>query len=151
MKQPIAFLLMTSLLTTIIVGCDKEDTIPPSPHESLLTLREWKIVDITRKSLTNPEKDSSLLKTSNGDDRVKFFTNRQFDISDGTLKSDSTLLYDKGSWSYVSTQNVIQLAGTKRAQKWQVQLLNDTLLKVQWLDSVSATNKVLKTIQLKNK
>lgn len=49
------------------------------------------------------------------------------------------------------TQYQVQLNGARRVEKWNILILNDSILKVQWRNSVSTSNNVLKTISFKNK
>lgn len=151
-KQNLPLYILSVSVMTALVSCDKEDRNEPSSQEKYLTAKEWKIQNITRKSIRNPNQDSSILKSCSSDDLLAISTTKQFLLKDGSNKCDSTILaYDSGNWDYQAAQNVLLLKGSKKVQKWQIQTLNDSILKVQWLDSVSATSKVLKTIHLKNK
>lgn len=152
MNQRITSLLLAAALVTTFVACDKDDNELPNQQERWITAKEWKIQDITRKSLANPNQDSSIIKECSGDDRLAFSANHNFQLKDGTTKCDSAIFkYDTGSWTYSPAQNQLVLTGNIKVQKWQVQTLNDSVMKVQWLDSIAVDNKVLKTIHLKNK
>jgi hypothetical protein len=147
-------ILGTVLLSAFIIlsSCSKDEEPQLTQKDVQLTSKEWKITGITRKSIANPGEDSSILKTCSTDDRLLFATNHQFQLKDGTTKCDSAIFqYDAGSWSFSANQSVLALTGAKRNQSWKILTLNDSTMKVEWLDSLSANNKVLKTIALKNK
>ncbi|HEX2534941.1 MAG TPA: lipocalin family protein [Chitinophagaceae bacterium] len=144
--------LLLIALTTGLVSCDKEDSQNQSTRERQLTAREWRITDITRKKVTNTTQDSSILKDCSADDRLSFTAGKAFNFKDNNTKCDTTIFqYDAGTWSLNSAQNVLSLAGGIRTQKWTILSMNDSLMNVEWLDSIAPTNKVLKTIKLKNK
>lgn len=150
MKTLASLLTLASL--AFLASCDKDDDVTYTTKETQLMAREWKITDITRKSLNNPNQDSSIRKDCAADDRLAFTSNKQFQLKDGNSKCDTAIFqYDTGSWAFVNNETVLRLTGTKRVQNWNVVTFNDSILKVQWLDSISANNKVLKTISLKNK
>jgi len=136
------------------VAC-KKDEKPLTAKEKQLTAREWKITDIARPKISNPSQDSSIMKTCTSDDRLVFWVSgntRSFQLKDNTVKCDSTIFfYDNGNWTINAAQDQVQLTGARRVQKWNILILNDSILKVQWRDSVSTSNNVLKTISLKNK
>lgn len=139
-----------------LVACDKDkDETPLTAKEKQLTAREWKITDITRPKISNPSQDSSIVKTCTSDDRLFFGVNgnnKSFQLKDNTVKCDSTIFfYDNGNWVINTAQDQVQLNGARRVQKWNILILNDSILKVQWRDSTSTTNNILKTISLKNK
>lgn len=158
MKQMIPkSLYATVVLAGLLAGlqsCDKEETTLTA-KEKQLTAREWKITDITRKKTTDPTQDSSIHKACTTDDRLVFSmngNNRSFQLKDNTAKCDSAIFfYDNGNWAFNNLQDQIQLTGAKRTQQWKILLLNDSILRVQWRDSLSTTNNVLKIISLKNK
>ena len=146
-----AFLSFCFLI--ILVSCDKDkDDQPLTAKEKQLTVREWKITDITRPKISNPSQDSSIVKTCTSDDRLFFGTNKSYQLKDNTVRCDSTIFfYDNGNWLINTVQDQVQLNGARRVQKWQILMLNDSIMKVQWRDSTSVSNNILKTISLKNK
>lgn len=150
MKRRIALLGLAAASVLSFVACDKDDG--PSLQELQLTAREWKVLDITQKSLVDPTVDSSIVEDCAGDDRLVFNMAKQFNFKDGTIHCDSVhFQYDIGTWSFASNATKIILEGSIRDQEWKILKLNDSLLNVEWLDSVSVTNKVVKQIYLKNK
>ncbi len=158
MKQTIKqFPVLSTMMCSFLIGftaCDKDDK-PVSAKERQLSAKEWKITDITRPKISNTSQDSSIMKACTGDDRLVFGINgnsRPFQLKDNTNKCDSTIFYyDNGSWAINGAQDQVQLTGARRTQKWKILLLNDSILRVQWRDSISTSNNVLKTISLKNK
>ena len=139
-------------LAFVIVSCGKDkDNL--TAKEKQLTIREWKITDITRPKISNPAQDSSIMKTCSSDDRLAFGGgNKPFNLKDNTTKCDTSIFsYDNGIWSMNAAQDQVKLTGARRVQIWKVLLLNDSLMKVLWRDSLSVANNVLKTISLKNR
>lgn len=139
------------MMTTIMISCDKDDN-DPTLRETQLTQREWKITEITRKKITDPAADSSILKACTNDDRLVFTPGHGYQLKDNTTKCDTSIFaYGTGNWNFTNAENEIQLGGGARAQKWKVLTMNDSILRVEWRDSLSTTNNVLKVISLKNK
>lgn len=151
MKMKVSLLAIAAAVA--LVSCEKDNNEPsPITKEQLLVTSEWKITDITRKSLTNILQDSSILKSCHTDDRFLFASSKGFQFKDNTAKCDSLILqYDAGTWKFNNTQDVLEITGQKKVQIWKVLTLNDSIMKVQWMDSVSASNKVLKTLSFKNR
>jgi hypothetical protein len=150
MKTLASLLTLTSLV--FHASCDKDDDVNYTAKETQLMAREWKITEITRKSLNNPNQDSVIQKDCSADDRLAFTSNKQFQFKDGNSRCDTTIFqYDNGSWAFANNETVLKLTGSKRVQNWNIVTFNDSILKVQWLDSIATDNKVLKTISLKNK
>ncbi len=144
--------LLTIASLAFLASCDKDDDVSYTAKETQLMARQWKITEITRKSLTNPNEDSSIVKDCSADDRLSFTSNKRFQFNDGNSKCDTAIFqYDSGTWAFANNETVLKLTGSKRVQNWNIVTFNDSILKVQWLDSISANNKVLKTISLKNK
>ena len=151
------FPVFSTMMCCFLIGftaCDKDDE-PVTAKEKQISAREWKITDITRPKILNISQDSSIMKACTGDDRLVFGLNgntRSVQLKDNISKCDSTIFfYDNGSWAINGAQDQVQLNGAKRIQKWKILLLNDSIMKVQWRDSISNSNNVLKTISLKNK
>lgn len=157
MKKNVKAIIMPSFLSfcfsIFLISCDKDkDDKPLTAKEKQLTAREWKITDITRPKISNPSLDSSIVKPCTSDDRLLFGTNKSFQLKDNTVRCDSTIFfYDNGNWLINTAQDQVQLNGARRMQKWQILMLNDSIMKVQWRDSTSVSNNILKTISLKNK
>ena len=150
MKKHLVIYSALFIGTAALFGCIKGNE--QSPREKLLTAKEWKLFDITRKSILNPNQDSSILKACTSDDRIRFSANKHFGFYDNTTTCDTTIFqYDSGSWRFFNSENALFLDGNRKDQTWSVLTLNDSILKVQWFDSVSVENKILKTITLKNK
>ena len=137
-----------------LVACNKDnsDAPPLPPKIQQLINANWKINNITVPSKVNPAEDSTLLQACTNDD-VVIFAITGYDFQDGATKCDSTIFpYNKGAWNYnLATDSL--LLGTAVANKvvrWKVTELTDTTLRVKWLDSISPTNKIVKTIKFKH-
>lgn len=144
--------VMTLSVAVSLISCDKDDDRDLTAREQKLVAREWKITDITRKSLVDPTEDSSILKACTTDDRLLFSGSRQFQFNDNTTKCDSAIFqYDSGSWELANGEQVLKIDGVIKDQSWKLLTLNDSAMQVEWFDSVSVENKVLKKISFKNK
>ena len=151
------FPVLSTIMCCLLVGfasCDKDDE-PLNAKEKQISARGWRITDITRPKISDISRDSSIMKVCTSDDRLFFGsdgTNRFFQLQDNVSKCDSTVFfYDNGNWALNGAQDQLQLNGAKRTQKWKILLLNDSIMKVRWRDSLSTSNNILKTISLKNK
>lgn len=145
------YLVLSFGFLVALASCKKdEDNL--SAKEKQITAREWRITAITRPSVSTPAVDSNILKACTSDDRLFFGSGKSFQLRDNTVKCDSSIFfYDNGSWSLNAAQDQIQLNGTRKIQRWKIIQLNDSIMRVQWRDSLSPSNIVLKTIALKNK
>lgn len=131
-------------------ACKKDDN-NPYPDKVKKLMHTWKITDITTPKAGQAETDSSILKTCMSDDLVKF-TSTGFDFDDGAAKCDSSVFYyAKGNWAYKLVEDSIQLGATTPAKylSWKVLLLNDSIMKVKYTDSLNPAQKITKTISFK--
>jgi len=150
MKKRLVVLALSAGTFIGMFSCSHDDDF--TANEQRLARKEWKIVDISRKSLLNPNQDSSILKSCSADDRLHFSLGWNFEFKDNAPACDSSIFqYDKGAWYLTDNEKKLMIIGSKRTQVWEVLLLNDTSLKVNWLDSTAADKKVLKTMSFKNK
>jgi hypothetical protein len=152
-KQKFAWLVFAvSVLNLVSTSCNNTDPTPIPEKIQTLTKSGWKIEDITVPKKTSSG-DSSILASCTTDDAVLFGANGVFDFQDGTTKCDSTSFnYSKGYWGYDLNNDSIQLAVVTPASKyisWKVLTLNDSVLKVNYIDSAVPANKILKTVSFK--
>jgi hypothetical protein len=141
---------VTLTASAIMVACKKDDN--PAPNKANKLLFNWKITNITTPKASQPETDSTLYKACMSDDVIKF-TSTGFDFQDGTTKCDSTIFnYSKGNWGYKIASDSIQLDATTPAKytSWKVITLNDSILKVRYIDSANPAKKITKTISFKH-
>lgn len=144
--------VMTLSVAVSLISCDKDDDRDLTAKEQMLVAREWKITDISQKSLVDPQDDSSILKDCSTDDRLLFTAGGNFQFKDNTVKCDSLIFqYDSGSWELSHGEEVLKIDGAIKNQEWELLTLNDSIMEVEWFDSVSVENKVLKKISFKNK
>ena len=135
---------------SIMQACNKDNNGPQVPDKVKKLMYNWRITDITVPRESGA--DSSISKTCTSDDLAKF-TQAGFDFDDGAAKCDSTLFfYSKGNWTYKLTDDSIQLAATTPAKyiSWKVLLLNDSIMKVRYTDSLNPAKKLVKTISFKH-
>lgn len=131
-------------------ACKKNDDGPVVPDKVKKLLANWRITAITTPNETGT--DSSILKPCTADDLIKF-TQTGYDFDDGNTKCDSSLFfYSKGNWTYKLTDDSIQLGATSVAKylSWKVLLLNDSLMKIRYTDSMNPAKKLVKTISFKH-
>ena len=137
--------------TAVFVACSK-DPVDNTPDKVKKLMTDWKITAISVPKAGAPETDSSLLKTCMGDDIIRFNA-AGFDFQDGANKCDSSIFYySKGSWAYDLAADSIKLGATNpvKYRSWKVITLNDSILKVKFIDSLNPANKVTKTISFKH-
>ena len=152
-KHVINLLLGATFATFSLVACNKDDDATPLPEKVQKLLKaDWKIDNITVPSKTNPAEDSTLLNACMADDIIKFST-VGYDFQDAANKCDTSVFpYFKGSFTFDVAQDSIFLstANVNKPIRWKVALLTDTELRINWWDSISPTNKQLKTIKMKH-
>jgi hypothetical protein len=149
-KSLLKFLSGSIVTCLVLVACNKDDN--PYNDKERKMMHNWRITNITVPKSGDPATDSTVLKTCMNDDLIKF-VNSGFDFQDGTNKCDSSIFrYAKGSWSYKTAGDSIQLFSTNPAKytAWKILVLNDSILQVKYTDSVVPTNKVTKTISFKH-
>jgi len=138
---------------TILIACNTSDPAPLPEELQKLIQNDWKIVDITTPKKAAPGGDSSIRLACMDDDLILFGANGVYELRDGTAKCDSaTFYYSNGYWGYKLDTDSIQLATLTPASKyfaWKVLTLNDSVLKVTYMDSINPANKILKTISFK--
>jgi hypothetical protein len=153
-KQNLLKLMAMAIVSsTILLACIKdENNVVPVPDQVKKLMNDWKITDITTPKKTNPSADSSIYKTCMSDDIIKF-NSAGFDFQDGTSKCDSVAYpYSKGIWAYDLAKDSIQLGATtpKKYMSWKVSKLNDSIMQIKYIDSISPANKITKTISFKH-
>ncbi|HMR91099.1 MAG TPA: hypothetical protein PKC69_02250 [Chitinophagaceae bacterium] len=148
MKRIAAFIIVALLAT----ACMKNMEQGPSQREQQLYSRQWKLVEVSQKSQADPSADSSILKGCHADDVIRLSANGEFAILDNQSTCDSGILkYDAGIWLISLDQQKLLLSGQRGEKLWNITTLNDSVLQVTWLDSISASDKTLKTILMKNR
>jgi len=141
----------------LFAACNKNDDPAPVPVQiQRLTQKDWTITAISTPRAGAPAEDSSILKDCMSDDKIKFSMVAGFELQDGTTKCDSTVFpYAKGNWGYRFDSDSIQfLTSAPVANKyssWKVLTLNDSVLKVRFIDSLNPAQKLTKTVSFKNK
>lgn len=152
-KHLLKCLLITAAGTMAMMACNNTDPVPLPEKLQKLIQTDWKINDITVPKKTAPGGDSSVLLPCSGDDLILFGANGIYDFQDGTNKCDSGIFnYSKGYWGYDLENDSVQLAvitPTAKYVSWKVLTLNDSVLKVTFIDSVVPANKIIKTISFK--
>lgn len=151
-KNIFKFLVVLLSVNVLITSCDKDDNIPATPDKVKKMMFDWKITAITVPKKTDASVDSSIIKTCSSDDLIKF-NSSGFDFQDGTTKCDTSIFYySKGAWSYDLTNDSIKLSATNptKYMSWKVLTLNDSILKVKFIDSTNTANKLTKTVSFKH-
>jgi hypothetical protein len=135
----------------MFIACSK-DPVDSTPEKVKKLMHDWRITGISVPKAGQPEADSSLLKTCMTDDIVRF-TTAGFDFLDGANKCDSSIFYySKGNWAYDLAADSIKLGATNpgKYRSWKVITLNDSILRVKFIDSLNPANKLTKTISFKH-
>jgi len=138
--------------SALFTACKKDDDVDNTPDKVKKLMHDWKITAITVPKKTDANVDSSIIKTCSSDDLIKF-NNSGFDFQDGTTKCDTSIFYySKGSWTYDLANDSIKLSATNPAKymSWKVLTLNDSILKVKYIDSTDVANKLTKTVSFKH-
>lgn len=154
MQNNIVKLLVAAVVSSaLLIACKKDDnTVPLSPKEKKLTVAKWKIKDITIPKKNQANTDSSIFKPCMSDDVIVFNT-AGFDFQDGANKCDSSIFrYAKGTWIYKDATDSLQLHATApgKYMSWKVVTLNDSLLMINYTDSLTPANKVTKKLSFKH-
>lgn len=153
MKKNIFKILTVLFFSNVLFSaCKKDDDIPQTPDKVKKLMYDWKITAISVPKAGDAGTDSSLLKPCTTDDVIKF-SNTGFDFQDGATKCDSTIFYySKGAWAYDLSADSIKLGATNPSKymSWKVLTLNDSILKVKFIDSTNPANKLTKTISFKH-
>lgn len=153
MKKPgiLNFLTAVVCCTALFAACKNNDT-DPVPDKVKKLMQDWKITAISVPKSGAPETDSSLLKTCMADDIVRF-NSAGFDFQDGANKCDTSIFYySKGNWAYDLGTDSIRLGATNpvKYRSWKVILLNDSVMRVKFIDSTNPASKLTKTISFKH-
>lgn len=138
--------------TAVFAACKKDDPVDPTPDKVKKLLFDWKIKSISVPKAGQPTVDSPLTKACMNDDIIRFNL-AGFDFQDAANKCDSTIFhYAKGSWVFDLIADSLKLNATNPAKyvSWKVIAINDTLLKVKYIDSLNPANKLNKTIEFKH-
>lgn len=154
MKKMNILKLFTAVVccAAVFVACKKDDPADPIPDKVKKLLFDWKIKSITVPKVGQPTVDSSLTKACMNDDIIRFNL-AGFDFQDGANKCDSTIFrYAKGSWVFDLIADSLKLNATNPTKyvSWKVIAINDTLLKVKFIDSLNPAKKLNKTIEFKH-
>ncbi|MBL0358575.1 MAG: hypothetical protein IPP72_17695 [Chitinophagaceae bacterium] len=147
----VKYVAVTVCSIALLAAC-KKDEADKTPEKIKKMLYNWKITGISVPKANQPEIDSSLFKPCMNDDIIKFNT-AGFDFQDGTTRCDSSIFYYiKGSWSFDLARDSVKLNATNPAKyvSWKVVTLNDSVLKVKFVDSLNPARKLNKSISFKH-
>lgn len=129
--------VVTLALTVGLAACHKDDDNGPiyTPKELVLTAGTWSFADATvSDSITQ---DSVVYTACAEDDSLAFSRGFTYDFSDGTTVCDSSLApYGEGQWAFQSGEDTLLVQKGEDVLKWDVVTLNDTVLQVQYVDSL---------------
>jgi len=144
--------LILSLIVfgTFFAACKKTDNGPTlTPQQSALTNRIWSLKSLTVPKAGNASEDSSITKSCSDSALMAFDMFGNYQIADPSEGCDSSIVpYSKGRWAISSNGDSLELIG-KRSFIWKIIMLNDTILKATFHDSVSPENNMLKKITFK--
>lgn len=134
----------------LFAACKKDDNNLPvlTPKEKTLTSKIWKLKSITVPGKEDPSLDSSIAKPCSDSALFAFDIYKRFQIAT-PLNCDSTIIpYEKGSWS-LSASDSLTLNGAHKKFVMKITVLNDSIVKATYRDSIAPDQKWIKTITLK--
>jgi hypothetical protein len=144
--------LILSLFVSAILfaACEKTDTGPVlTPQEKALTNKIWALESLTVPAINDPSQDSSITTPCSDSALMAFDIYGVYQIADPSKACDSTIVpYAKGNWAISSDGDSLALMG-KRNFIWKIEMLNDTILKATFRDSISPDKNYLKKITFK--
>ena len=131
-------------------ACEKNDNGPKlTPKEKALTGKVWKLQSLTIPQSADPSKDSSIMTPCADSALMAFDLYKAYQLANTAKACDSTIVpYDKGNWAFSAGSDSLLLKG-KRNFVWKIQLLNDTIIKATFRDSIAPAQNWVKTITLK--
>jgi hypothetical protein len=131
-------------------ACKKLDNGPSlTPQQKALTNKIWKLKSLTVPKLSDPSQDSSILKSCSDSALMAFDIYSVYQIADPTKSCDSSIIpYSKGNWA-MSSNNDTLLLFSKRNLAWKIDMVNDTILKATFRDSISPEKNAVKKITFK--
>ena len=135
---------------TLFAACKKTDNGPTlTPQERALTNRIWSLKSLTVPKISNPSEDSSITKSCSDSALMAFDVFGNYQIADPSKACDSTIVpYSKGNWGISSDGDSLALIGTRKFIL-KIEMLNDTILKATFRDSISPDKNVVKKITFK--
>lgn len=139
------------LAILFFVACKKNDSPPLSAKESVLVGKIWRLYSLTVPKSDDSSQDSSITKPCSDSAFMAFDRYKVYQLADASAAGcDSAIVpYDKGIWSLSTTTDSLLLDGNKRDLIWKIEVLNDTLLKATFQDSIAPEQNWVKTITLK--
>lgn len=143
-------ILFLGILSVLFFACKKTDNGPVlTPQQKALTNRIWKLESLTVPKLNDSSQDSSITKSCSDSALMAFDIYNVYQLADPSKSCDSSFVpYAKGNWELSSDNDSLLLYG-KRNFAWKIEILNDTILKATFRDSISPDNNFLKKIILK--
>ncbi len=152
MKKGMMMLSLGFLGLIIFAACNKSTNGPSlTPNEQKLNSRTWQLKGLTMPQVHNPLVDSSITSPGSDSTLAAFDAYHNFQIANFSKQtSDSiSIPYDLGTWAFNHTEDSLYLRGRKMSRAWKIILLNDTIVKATYKDSLSPTKVWIKTITLK--
>lgn len=151
MKNVLKCLFVVFLLQIIIVSCNPSSPTQPVPTQiQILSSHAWKLNAITSRDYAGGIEDVSIFKDCMQDDSLLLSLSGIYNMNNGSAICDSSdVHYSKGYWGYNLNYDSIQLISQVPDtvyRSWKVLTLNDSVLKVIYVDSISADNKLIKTM-----
>ena len=131
-------------------ACKKLDNGPAlTPQQKALTNKIWKLKTLTVPKVSDPSQDSSITKPCSDSALMAFDIYSVYQLADPSKSCDSSIVsYSKGNWALSSNNDSLVLFG-KRRLAWKLEMLNDTILKATFRDSISPEKNSVKKITFK--
>ena len=150
MKKVNKIIALGIISSLFFAACEKTDNGPSlTPQEQILTSRIWKVDSLTVPQLNDPTKDSSITTACSDSALMAFDVYKAYQLADASKGCDSVAIpYDMGTWKFSVGGDSLLLHGN-RDFVWKIQVLNDTLVKATFHDSIAPDKNWIKTITLK--
>lgn len=150
MKNKNSILSLGILCMLFFAACKKTDNGPVlTPQEKALTGRIWKLQSLTVPGINDPSQDSSITQSCSDSALMAFDIYHVYQLADPSKGCDSSIVpYSKGNWALTAGSDSLFLSGDRNLA-WKIEVLNDTILKATFRDSISPTNDWVKKITFK--
>jgi hypothetical protein len=151
MKNKKSILSLAIVCVFVFAACKKTANGPQlTPQQAALTSRVWHLDSLAVPKISDPSKDSSIIQPCADSTLMAFDIYGAYQLADRSKGGCDTSIvpYDQGRWALSANNDTLFLKG-KRNFAWKVEMLNDTILKATFRDSISPAENWLKKITLK--
>ena len=151
MKNKKSILALQVICIVVLAACKKTDNFPTlSPAQKALTGKIWKIQSLTVPQIADPTQDSSIIEPCADSALMAFDVYGNYQLADGSREGcdSSSVPYAKGVWALSANNDSLLLQGSRNFV-WKIEMLNDSIVKATFRDSISPAKNLIKKITLK--